>query len=519
MANDKPPFEVLPYSIDDLKKLFADPAKTTADLAGRKTHLIFFEGYFAHASVAAKTIVVEHHYVDHDFLEDFAAYYVRCFHEYPKKCSRLHFFRHAFTKDEFAALLGGDDSKLTEKQLREAYLGFVVAKPLPHCFVGRTCLTTYDADGGRRNFTNIRDYDAHLFGIKLKVKSLAFQEQDRVVAACATSALWSAFQATAVLFQHALPSPVEITRAATEHTPVLSRVFPHTDGLTAEQMAYAIRKIGLEPLHVNLEGESEFVLRASVRAYLSYKIPVILVIELQESNGDLLGLHACTITGYSLPTTAGAPPAGLVLHSDGINELYVHDDQVGPFARMKIDTTPGDFHLTTSWGLPDMKDVRAVPKALLIPLYHKIRIPFEEVVHLVKDLDEGWTVLRGLSKNPFSLETDQPTWDIRLTGNNDFKQEMAQSAAFAAADKLAARCLDLPRFLWRATATSAKGVCIDLLIDATDISDGRLVRHLYVREANLKAVFTEIQNAPAAQLNPAFGGVRSFTEKLLEPLV
>ena len=40
-----------------------------------------------------------------------------------------------------------------------------------------------------------REYKVSLFGIDLAINTIAFQEQDRVVSACATSALWSMYHA------------------------------------------------------------------------------------------------------------------------------------------------------------------------------------------------------------------------------------------------------------------------------------------------------------------------------------
>src|SRR5262249_17736969 len=98
--------------------------------------------------------------------------------------------------------------------------------PLPRTIVGRTCLKTYPHDS-RRDFPITRDYEANLFGMPLRVESLAFQEQDSVAAACATSALWSAFHGTGKQFQHPIPSPVEISKAATAHLPLDTRTFPN----------------------------------------------------------------------------------------------------------------------------------------------------------------------------------------------------------------------------------------------------------------------------------------------------
>lgn len=542
MAHD-PPFEVLPYSIETLKGLFARIAKSTIEAVSSKTHLAFFGGnadnvgYFDHDDIAAKTIVVEYDYIDHDYLEDFAAYYVRCFEDYSRKCTRLHFFDRDFSKAALESLIGGDENALSAEQLRASYIGFVVTKPLPHCFIGRTCLKTYADDGNRRHYKNVRICESSLFGIPLTVKSLAFQEQDQVVAACATSALWSAFHATSNLFGHSFPSPVEITRQATEHTPVQSRVFPHTDGLDGEQMAHAIRDVGLEPLYIQGDPDDQEepgntivtprVLRSSVYAYLSFGIPVILLIKLADSNLNLIGNHACTVTGFSLGANPQLGETRTLLCSDKIDKLYVHDDQVGPFARMTLIEDPNLFHLDTSWGLPDMTDVLAVPFALLIPLYNKIRIPFSEAVKLVKSLDRGLTLLRAM----LPLDKKRPVWDVRLTDINEVKQGVASAAHLDSARKQALRLKDLPRYMWRATASTESGVQADMLIDATDINHGKFIRWFHVTEKPLREFLALAQHKSDADMlaspttqgsqaaQSAIRGLMHFLRRLNSPLL
>jgi len=123
--------------------------------------------------------------------------------------ARLHFFRQAFDEAAFIAILALDTEPLTPEWLQVAYIGFVVVKPLPFTAIGRTCLSTFPVDG-QRLYPITRSYDVDLFGLHITVESLVYQEQDSVAAACATSALWSAFNATGKRFQHHIPSPVEI---------------------------------------------------------------------------------------------------------------------------------------------------------------------------------------------------------------------------------------------------------------------------------------------------------------------
>lgn len=234
-------YSVSSYSIETLKLLLSQKSGAELSVVEEKLHTVFFDQYFA--TLKAKTIVAENDYVDRDYLEDFAAYYVRCFPPYKRFCTRLHFFREAFNEQDFAALVSGAVRRVTAEALQNSYLGFVVLRPLPQTVIGRTCLSSYPLNGTRA-YPVLRDYDAHLFGLKLPIKSLAFQEQDSVVAACATSALWSAFQQTGKLFHHSIPSPVEITRVATDHSPTETRNLPSV-GLTGSEIARAIRSVGL----------------------------------------------------------------------------------------------------------------------------------------------------------------------------------------------------------------------------------------------------------------------------------
>tara|TARA_A100000171_G_scaffold8703_1_gene6472 strand:+ start:5155 stop:6141 length:987 start_codon:yes stop_codon:yes gene_type:complete len=320
-------FEVFPYSIENLIQCFVDGSPQTSEEAVfAKRHRVYFEEYFA--ALSAATIIVEKNYIDRDYLEDYAAYYDRCFQDYPRRTRRLHFFNVAFDGAQFESILVDSDAGIGEQALADAYLGFVVVKPLPQTIIGRTCLVTYPSDGGRRQFPSLRTYSVSLFGLNLAVTSLAYQEQDTVVAACATSALWSCFQGTGKLFQHMIPPPVEITNWAGDHMPenllaASARAFPNA-GLTGTQMAHAVRRVGLEPFVVG--ANTRYGLNSVMYAYLQGKIPSILAARLFENVGTPnckeMGGHAIALTGFSLgdPVATGFGPTGFLLRANRINE-------------------------------------------------------------------------------------------------------------------------------------------------------------------------------------------------------
>jgi hypothetical protein len=517
-----PAFEVYPYSIDKLVELLSKSSLATPGVVAEKLHRVYFEGYFG--DLGAGTILIENHYIDKDFLEDYAAYYVRCFHRYRRFCSRLHFFRNNFVAADVEALLeGGTNGQLTQEILQENYLGFVVVKPLPRTIIGRTCLRTYPEDGGRRSYPIVREYEAHPFGIRLGVHSLAFQEQDQVAAACATSALWSAFQGTGKLFQHPIPSPVEITRAATKDFPLETRSLPN-HGLTLPQIAHAIQSVGLEPLLVR--ASDEYILNSTAYAYARGGIPLILGVDLANIkkhqdgslHGEVFGQHALAITGFSLGKAAPVPESrsGFLLRACRMDKLYAHDDQVGPFARLVWDgqvlsanattaITPNGREekfssLTTSWRRSDgaQGEVRALPFALITPLYHKIRIPFQQVHDLVLALDRLlWTY-----KAAFPLK-DRLEWDIFLTTVSDLKRSLRRDGSLTGFRLREALVSEMPRFLWRAIAQTDGHLRIELLFDATDIEQGRIFFKAIEYDLAFSMYLREVLAAPV--LEPTYG--------------
>jgi hypothetical protein len=493
-------YELYPYDIATLSGILSDKSKAPEELVTSKLHYYYFQQYCR--DIGAKTIIAENNYVDRDFLGDFAGYYVLCFQPYARTCTRLHFFGILFSGRQFEELLLGNGSSLTEARMQEAYLGFVVVKPLPQTIIGRTCLKTYDetVDSGRRNYPITREYEANLFGITLKVRSLAFQEQDHVVAACATSALWSAFHGTGMLFQHSIPSPVEITKAATALLPLETRALP-SSGLTSEQMAHAIRHVGLEPFLVR--ASNEHVLKSTIYAYLKGRVPILLGVELWDlstPDPSYLGKHAVAVTGYSLGAPTGPyPGTNFFLRASRMDKMYVHDDQVGPFARMEVRRNPSamiQHFLSSSWRGSDGKigSVVAVPSILLIPVYHKIRIPFEVVHDTVYAFSNN--VIETLRAAKVLVLSENMEWDIYLTTVNDLKMDIFGSNRTIGNERYTALLKNLPRFLWRATGSCEKDAVIDLFFDATDIEQSPFLIHAIEYDCALFSILKEISKVP-----------------------
>lgn len=478
MAN----YDVFPYSVEKLKQLLACCPDSSEHVVERKRHVSYFDAYLNELSTA--TIVVEYDYIDGDFLDDYSSYYVKCFHRYERHCTRIHFFDRTFTRKTFNNFLKKGSSRAAST-LQSGYLGFIVVKPLPRTIIGRTCLTPYTSNPERR-FLATRRYDVSLFGIPLFVISLAYQEQDKVAAACATSALWSIFQKTGKLYHHPILSPIEITKIATSDSFFRNRFIP-SEGLTIEQMAHAIREVGLESFPIN--ASDEYVLKSTTYAYMRFGIPIALAIHLVDASTEEHQLfpngggHAVAVTGFRLDNGLAARPVGetgFLSKASKITKLYVHDDQIGPFARMEFDgqriTLPtargGETYNSLSTNWPNLRGgdagVRAIADTLLIPIYHKIRIPFEVVHKIIIDFDAIVEVYRRQNVIPVPQRLE---WDIFLSSVNDLKEDVFKSS-ISHVNKLHLLTENMPKYLWRAAAYSDNNLILELLFDATDIEQG-----------------------------------------------
>lgn len=300
------------------------------------------------ADLGATSVVEEPHYFDRDYLSEFTAFYGSTARGYPNVCQRLHFFSGArVTRSSFArALAGGEPGK----SLAERYLGFVVLRPLPEAPIGRTVLRWYvdqDAATTPRITTPSRKYEVHLAGLPLAVRGLAWQQQDSAVSACATVALWSMLHSSAFDDHHAIPTTAQITRLAYSRGASASRVFP-SPGLTAAQICEAIREAGLEPA-VASAGVGAFPVArfASVLAtFLRGGYPVIVLGTLltRDTNGSWaeLGGHAACAVGFreAVPKFS---PGNLVAQDEGVQRVYLHDDNIGPNARFTVQPHSGSL--------------------------------------------------------------------------------------------------------------------------------------------------------------------------------
>lgn len=322
------------FGADHLHSLAASPQSNTRQLK-------YIIGYLK--DLGAESVIEEPQYFDRDYLSEFSAFYGLSSKGYPNICKRLHFFASNINRSLFRKSIGGQQSSC--KRLRDSYLGFVVIRPIPASPLGRTVLKWYPDDESKppRVVSPSRNYTSHLAGIDIQVHGLAWQQQDSGVGACATVGLWSMLHSSAYDDHHAIPTTAEITQSAHKTASLGSRIFP-SHGLTLQQILEAIKEHRLAPLvlsgELNSSGNFGFGrerFSTSCASLIRSGYPVLAIGQLEGVGG-----HAVCISGFreSVPPSVGQNDVAFA--DKDIEYIYIHDDNVGPNVRFKIeDSGPG----------------------------------------------------------------------------------------------------------------------------------------------------------------------------------
>ena len=427
-----------------------------------------------------KSIVVEENYTSIPYLKDYLSYYGKAYKEYSKSCKRVHFFKTKISnEDEFYNIIIRKNDE-TLKPFWNSYRGYIVIRPLPRGYVGNTLLATYSEKEGRY-YTVVRDYFINLFGKKLQLSSLLYQEQDGIISNCATSSIRFAIEKLNELFHTPLLAPSEITLAAGDNINSTGKNFP-SPGLEISQVCKALSNSGLicelRAEQKNLKDEKW--LKAFVYAYLKMGIPILFGLNME--NNPERDLHMVTLCGYrfkeGLETKSEKYKIDLV--SDKISRFYSHDDQTGCFSRLVFNSSNGNKRkkskqFTTSiWKkeINKYSDVQltADSYSLIVPLKNNISVVFEDILEEV-------TILNFFLNDFFLQHKINIVWDIYLCKSNDYKdiiyEEISNQNELLTRDSVLFQ--SLPQIIWVSkayckTENNDLFVLFDLIYDAIDVN-------------------------------------------------
>jgi hypothetical protein len=422
------------------------------------------------AWIGAETIVVEEHYIDRNYIEEVAAYYSRCFHPPPNACTRLHIFSKPFSTRDLQAFQiqaandRGRSRRAAEVRLSSLYLGFIVVRPIASVPIGRTVLSpSPKRRNSSKSFNCTVSYPVFFLGLRIQVEGVAFQQQDLAVAACATTAIWSALQRVCRHESMRPPTTSRITEEASRHSVPQGRAMP-SPGLTAEQMWDALRHFEFAPDFFRATPDPKLFL-FQLNLYLRSGIPVILSLNVSPLEG-----HAITAVGFSPSRKRESSihefgDAKIDLVNLDFDTIYVHDDRLGPYstATLRIEENP-ETHRDSIYIEIESRDGKKQDALEVVhaaaPLYSKIRTKGVELL-----------LNASLFHPLFSRAVDGEIMEVRLEVYFARAGDYLRSLYLVAApSRLAAfqRTVSLSRYVGISRWTFFGVPAIDMIWDTTD---------------------------------------------------
>jgi len=496
--------------LERLKRILAvcleDKAHFPASKVLKTNHLEYFANYLKYydpkVGFNVKTIIVEKQYMSLSYLKDFSKYYSIGYPSYNKYCKRIHFFQKEFEKPEFENFLTSkdDENQSLVSEIKQSYLGHIVAKPLPNSLIGATLIRCYDEFFANQNdqeqkyltrnrhYFALRNYSVNLFGQNISFKTLVFQEQDKAVSACATVAIWMCIHKISDLFKTTIPAPIEITESAGldensgRNIPnqglLLNQIIKAIDSIQANLVseifdAKDIVRVAISRQCTPYKIIKPWKIKRYIYAYLRLEIPILLGYNIVKLNGN----HLVTITGYRYAKNIeeknneqkfypSSTESMIRTEADKIVRLYSHDDQLGPFSKIGFDCDGFSNYLQINWRGKDKFNL-AIAKLVVIPIIDFIRIKYTDIELFASQFQE-FTQTILFSEYDESLD-NLFIWDIYIVKSNEYKQQIRNTRIESKLEHLQN---SYPQYIWIATlkfVDSNDSInIIDFVFDATD---------------------------------------------------
>ena len=472
--------KTLPFSDVEFGKLFG----TKLGRSPQATYLYRYlhDGQKSNSVDACTAMVLENVYHSVEYSAEYVAYYSGCFCGFEPFGKRVHFFGNLSPAEVDTALLGsfsGQDEEESAGALQKAYLGFVALRPIPAVQIGYTCLVPYarkDEVGDANRMFLTREKQVHLAGIRLSVRGAPFMQQDRAVAACATTALWGALQLLPHETEGVPPSTVAITEGATKYK-IKTRRFPARKGLDRDQMTQAIRQCGWAPEVLDPTHDLDLA-RILLGAYAHSDRPAVIIARRVEPQPERGIAHALVQVGVSDRNTSEDlfewSTDHVTIQVPAPKKIYVHDDRIGPYMRAFLEMVEDPLQLpgTEFPGLRLERDrgsdkpviERWIILGYLVPHHPSIRLNMLDLYNTNR------SVVRTLHSKVFpTSDTFRLRMDIRLKYAQDYLADIPARIRKPAdeASKFY-RAVTFPRFVGVVSVSLEGAPLYDLVWDTTD---------------------------------------------------
>ncbi len=418
--------------------------------------------YLAEVRPALKTVVVEADYVDPDYSAAYSYFYSAVFRPPPRTCTRALFFSEDFE----------DISSVTIQKVAESFKGFLVIWPTDPPVIGRSILP-FPAGSSDEQVSVMADYQCHVAGVTLTMKTAMFASKDHGVSACATIATWLATDLMHRRFRTRSCSSAEITLLATSRDPKWGRPLPQTYGLDIQQITRALASLDYAPYVYYLDRDLRVPVAKTgtwigiLYGYILSGIPIIIFCNVQGR-----GSHAVLAVGFNkkliLPPEKKAEGiTGSKSFSRAVESVIIHDDRFGAFGKI-IPDPGGTLHARAEYenGVSNIIEITA----MIAPLPIGVNLLSGESHRL------GMRYLRQHFSDVLQEPAYEGPFQTSLKQSVEFKKETYYWPSEFKGPATRIRELAMPEWIWVTEAflenhdsVDNKGAVARVILDASQL--------------------------------------------------
>ena len=366
------------------------------------------------------TILVETEYVDKVYRDSYYTLYSTKLSGYSRNCVRISFFTSDFNENTPITVTNIE-------AIRNAYLGFLVIRPLAECCIGRNVISPEAKKGIHPGMCICKaSIPATCMGIKMQVAGFPHSSQDGEMMSCAETTVWEILEYFGNKYSEYHPvMPSDILLALKPFA--YERQLP-SGGLSFEQISIALKGQGFG---CKVYERSNPMFQELFTCYIESGIPLAVCIQTDDFG------HAVVCVGRHQTDRHVIDTAGVydILGCDCYVwnksiESFIFNDDNCPCYQPTTFSKPTAYYQCPEWDSGQITH-------FIVPLHSKVYLDAELAIKA-----SNYLAIRKLQVPKMSV--------IRtfLASNRTYREYIMKNGDMTEEEKLVYLQIDMPKFVW-----------------------------------------------------------------------
>lgn len=366
------------------------------------------------------TVVIETDYVDKVYRDSYYTLYSTKLRDYYRNCVRLSFFSPEF--NEKTELIPNNF-----EQIKKAYLGFLVIRPLAECCIGRNVISPIAKKAALADMEICSTRIASTcMGLKMDAIGFPHSSQDAESMSCAETTVWAILEYFGNKYSEY--SPVKASDILMSLKPLTYERQLPSGGLTFEQISSTLKQQGFGCKVYEKENPK---FKEIFSCYIESGIPLAVCIQTPEFG------HAVVCIGRkktSRDIVNRATPTDIFgrnfyIWNKCIEQFIFNDDNYPCYQQAAFDNP------TAYYGTPDWDNGKITH--FIVPLHPKVYLDAELAIE----------ASNYLAKNKLNAPNDSVLRTF-LASNRTYREYLMTNLDLGAKEKESYLQIDMPKFVW-----------------------------------------------------------------------